>query len=209
MRLGNELIGRPIYSVTDGRYMGAVRDLYLDVEVGVLKGIYLGHEGVFKRRALLIPRHSIAVLGLDCVLVSGPEVVSKSNDYPEVETWLRREKLQGREISTPGGTKVGTVGDILLDDAAKIAGYSLAKVHVVGPIAQNRLILKEAVVDPGGLEGTMTIDLAKAEQDPTESVPVEEVEDPSEPKAPPESSQPVEVTEVEEPSEESEKSDTS
>jgi uncharacterized protein YrrD len=183
MRLGNELIGRPIYSLTDGRFVGTARDLYIDLELGVLKGIFLGNEGVFKRRALLIPRHSIAILGLDAILVTGPDVVSKSTDYPEVETWLRREQFQGRDITTPGGTKVGTVGDILINEEAKIVGYSLARVHVEGPIAEKRLVMNEAVVDPGGREGIMTIDLAIAERSPAEPIPAEEPEKLTEPEA--------------------------
>ena len=51
MRLGKELIGKPIYSLTDGRHLGNVKDLYLDLDVVTLNGIFLGHEGLFNRKA--------------------------------------------------------------------------------------------------------------------------------------------------------------
>jgi len=164
MRYGKELIGKPIYSVTDGRFLGSVKDIYLDIDVGILNGIFLGHEGLFSRKARVIARDNIAVFGHDAVLVNASDVETDSNETPEVEIWLRRETVLGREIETPGGTKVGTVGDILFDEKARVVGFSLARVYVAGPVAEKRLILKEAVSDTGGKDGVVKVDLSKAEK---------------------------------------------
>jgi uncharacterized protein YrrD len=164
MRLGKELIGKPIYSMSDGRLLGAVKDLYVDLEFGVLNGIFLGTEGLFSRKTRAIARESIVVFGIDAVLVKDSDVITDSGEQPEVEIWRRREDLNGRGVDTPGGTKVGTVGDVLIDDEARIVGFSLSRVHVAGPIAENKLVLKEAILDNGGVDGVMTIDLAKAER---------------------------------------------
>ncbi len=164
MRAGKELIGKPIYSVTDGKQLGVVKDLYLDKDIEMLNGIFLGQEGLFNRKSNLIARENIAVLGLDAVLTSGSDIVTDSNVFPEVESWLRREDVQGRGIETAGGTKVGTVGDVLFDEEAKIIGFALSKVNVEGPIAENRIVLKEAVTSAGGVDGVVTVDLAKAEK---------------------------------------------
>jgi hypothetical protein len=59
---------------------------------------------------------------------------------------------------------VATVGDILLDEEANVIGFSLAKVFVEGPVANKKTVMREALVDTGRDDGTMTIDLAKAEQ---------------------------------------------
>ena len=182
MRLGNELIGKPIYSVTDGRKIGAVKDLYVDLEFNVLNGIFLGTEGLFSRKTRAISRESIFVFGIDAVLVKDSDVIMESGEHPEVEIWKRREDLQGRGIDTPGGTKVGTVGDVLIDEEARIVGYSLSRVHVAGPVADNKLVLKEAILDDGGVDGVMTIDLAKAERPLDEIEPLPESR-PAEPAA--------------------------
>jgi len=171
MRLGKELIGKPIYSMSDGRLLGAVKDLYVDLEFGVLNGIFLGTEGLFNKKTRAIPRESIVVFGIDAVLVKDSDVITDSGEQPEVEIWKRREDLNGRGVDTPGGTKVGTVGDVLIDEEARIVGFSLSRVHVAGPIAENKLVLKEAVLDNGGVDGVMTIDLAKAER------PLDEIDD--------------------------------
>jgi hypothetical protein len=64
---------------------------------------------------------------------------------------------------TSGGTKVASLGDLMIDDEAQIAALSLARVYVEGPIADNRLVTREAVLDTGGPDGSMTIDLSLVE----------------------------------------------
>ncbi len=167
MRLGKDLIGKPIYSMTDGRLLGSVKDLYLDKDLELLTGIYVGSEGLINRKSLFIPRRSIMIFGVDAILAKSSDVVTDDDETKEAEHWLRREDLQKREIDTPGGTKVGAIGDILLDVEAHIIGFSLGKVFVEGPVAESRRIMKAAVVDTGRDDGVMTVDLSKAEQTET------------------------------------------
>ncbi|MGD2049463.1 MAG: PRC-barrel domain-containing protein, partial [Chloroflexota bacterium] len=174
MRIGKELIGKPIYSVTDGRQLGSVKDLYLNLDLDRLNGVFLGREGLLTRKSRIIVREDIAVLGIDSVLVTDSDVVTSNEEKPEVETWLRREDLQGREINTAGGTKVGTVGDVLLDEEAQVVGFALARVYVEGPVAESRIVRKEAVLETGAKTGNITIDLTIAEVPATEPVNVEE-----------------------------------
>lgn len=197
MRLGKELIGKPIYSLTDGRELGSVKDIYLDLDLNLLNGIFLGTEGLFSRKARVITRDNIAVFGYDAVLVKGSDVETDSNETPEVELWLRREVVQGRSIETPGGTKVGSVGDILFDEKAKVVGFSLARVYVAGPIADKMVVMKEAVTDTGGKDGIVTVDLSKAEKAQQAVTEVPEVEEETsepetEPETEPEAPVPVE-----------------
>ncbi|MCI0397690.1 MAG: PRC-barrel domain-containing protein [Chloroflexi bacterium] len=168
MRVGKELIGKPVISVTDGRLLGHVKDLYLDQDLELINGIFLGQEGLFNRKALLVPRREVTVFGLDAVLVRASDVVTDDSEVEEIKHWLRREELQGREVDTPGRTKVGTVGDILFNDQAQIVGFSLAKVFVEGPVAKSRTVMKGAITDTGRDDGIMTVDLAKAEQSGSE-----------------------------------------
>lgn len=164
MRKGKELIGKPIFSITDGRDQGSVKDLYLDLDLTLLKGIYLGREGLLSRKVRVIAREYVAVFGIDAILTSDSDVISDNSQLPEVDVWLRRDDLQGREVETAGGTKVGTIGDVLFDEQAMVAGVSLARVHVAGPIAENKILLRSAITDTGGREGAMIVDLSLAEQ---------------------------------------------
>jgi sporulation protein YlmC with PRC-barrel domain len=164
MRAGKDLISKPIISITDGRLLGTVKDLYLNDQLYWLTGIHLGTEGLLKRKNFLIPRDSIIVFGIDAILVKNAEVITEGKELAEAETWPRLSKLKGREVDTPGGTKVGTIGDIIIGEEGHITGFALAKVFVEGPIAEQGQIPREALIDTGQEDGVMTIDLAKVER---------------------------------------------
>ena len=70
----------------------------------------------------------------------------------EIDKWMRRQELVGREVDTTGGTKVGVIG------------FKLARIFVEGPIAKKQAVAREVVVDTGAEDGVMTVDLAQAEQ---------------------------------------------
>jgi len=164
MRMGKDLIGKPIMSMTDGRLLGNVRDLYVNPDLYWLTGVHVGHEGLIKRKSLLIKRENVAVFGIDAILVKNSDVVTDDKEHPEVEEWLRLDKLRGREVDTPGGTKVGTVGDIILSEDGHVMGFVLSRVFVEGPIAQKGTIPRDTLIDTGSEDKVMTIDLTKVER---------------------------------------------
>ena len=164
MRLGKDLIGKSIISITDGRLLGVIKDLYINDQLYWLTGIHIGTEGILKRKTRLISRDSVVVFGIDAILVKNADVIIEDKELPEAETWLRLSALKGRGVDTPGGTKVGTIGDIILGEEGHITGFALAKVFVEGPIAQQGSLPREALIDTGNDDGVMTIDLPKVEQ---------------------------------------------
>jgi uncharacterized protein YrrD len=164
MRPGKDLIGKTIISVSDGRNLGVVKDLYLDKNLYWLAGIFLGAEGLFSRKYHLISRDDVVLFGLDVILVKDSAVVIEKNELEKAADWMRLDKLKGRAVDTDGGTKVGTIGDIYLDDEGRIVSFGLAKTYVEGPIAARGTIIREVVIDTGNEDGTLTIDLAKAER---------------------------------------------
>lgn len=163
MRPGKDLIGKSIISINDGRLLGYVKDIYLNDTLDWITGIFLGNEGLLKRKARLIDRDQVVVFGIDAVLVKKDDVVTDDQNHEAVATWLRLDKLRGRDIDTPGGTKVGSIGDIILGPEGNITGFVLAKVHVEGPIAREGQIPRAGLLDTGNLDGVMTIDLARIE----------------------------------------------
>ncbi len=178
MRLGKDLVGKPIISITDGRSLGAAKDIYINNDLNNITGIYLGSEGLIKRKHFLITRDNVVVFGIDAILVKNSDVVIQENDLPESVAWVRLSKLNKREVDTPGGTKVASIGDIILGEQGEITGFALSRVYVEGPIEQNGTIARTAVIDTGDADGVMTIDLTKAENptaqtEPAETVPAE------------------------------------
>ena len=180
MRLGKDLTGKSIISVTDGRLLGSVKDVYVNNDLYWLTGVYLGSEGLLKRKSLIIIRENVVVFGIDAILVKNAEVLTDDKALDETADWIRLDKLRGREIDTPGGTKVGTIGDIILSEEGHITGFTLGRVFVEGPIAEKGTIPREALIDTGNIDGAMTIDLPKVEiiyNQPADPVQKEQSED--------------------------------
>jgi len=164
MLVAKELINKPVFSVNDGQKLGKVQDFYLDQELSQLTAIYLSGEGLISRKESLIKWPDVVTMGEDAILVKDADCVMEMTEVEELETYLRRDNLNGRPVNTPGGTKIGRIGDIILDDEAKVAGYSLTQVFVSGPIAANRAINRAAVVENANEDGVMTADLSEAEK---------------------------------------------
>lgn len=163
--LGKDIMGNPIISVSDGNSIGNVKDIYLDKECRTVAGLYLGTEGLFSRQAFLVKKEDVVTIGKDAVLVKHPDVIYEENDVPDAATnWLRRDELQGRSVDTTGGTKLGKIGDVVINRDSEVMGFSLSRVYVSGPIADNHSIAIHTVQDVGQEDGAMTVNLEEAEQ---------------------------------------------
>lgn len=169
MRFGKDIIGKPIISVNEGRHVGEVKDLYLNKELSQVMGLHLGREGLLKRKDLLIPLPNVKVLGVDAILVNRSDVVTDNNTFSDAEAWIKLGDLKGREVDTPGGTRVAIIGDVIVGESAEVEGFAFSRVYVEGPISDKRLVMRSAVLDTGSVDGAMTIDIAKAEQGPVMS----------------------------------------
>jgi uncharacterized protein YrrD len=164
MFLGKAIMGNPVITVSNGRSIGKARDVYLTEDCHNVAAIYLGTEGLFSRESFLVKSEDVVTIGQDAVLVKNPDVIQEEKTVPEAEeTWLRRDDLQGRPVDTPGGTKVGKIGDVVINNDGKVLGFSLSQVYVDGPIAENRSIAIHTVQDMGHKDGVMTINLKEAE----------------------------------------------
>ena len=163
MRLGKDLLNKPIISITDGRNLGSVKDIYLNNNLTKITGVFTGQEGMLRRKSFLIPRAEVVVFGVDAMLVKNSEVIVEEADLSVVADWVRLSKLRGRDVDTPNGTKVATIGDVIIGEEGDISGFALAKVFVEGPIAEKGVIARAALEDTGHQDQVMTIDLTKAE----------------------------------------------
>lgn len=163
MRLGKDLTGKPIISITDGRLVGYAKDLYVNQDLYWITGLFTGSEGLLSRKSKLIRRDDVVVFGIDAILVKNAEVETDNKEVDEADKWLRLEKLRGRAVDTPGGTKVGAIGDIIIGEEGEISGFTLARVFVEGPIAANGMIPRATLIDTGQVDGLMTVDLQKVE----------------------------------------------
>jgi uncharacterized protein YrrD len=163
MRQGKDLENKPIISITDGRMLGRAKDVYVDANLTGLAGLYIGSEGVIRRRAQVIQSEDVVLFGIDVIMVKNTDVIKKDNDIPQTDEWYRLKDLQGYEVHTAGGTKLGTVGDIILNETGAITGLSLSRVFVKGPLAEQGEVARETVVESSHKEEIIRVDLAMLE----------------------------------------------
>lgn len=156
--------GKLLISITNGEKLGEVKDLYFDSELTRVTAVLAGDSGgLFSKKALLIARSDIQVYGVDAWLIAGADTVVQLENLADAETFVMLSSLRGREIQTEGGTKIGAVGDVLLDAEARVLGFALQKVYVQGPLAERKAIARSAIVSVGSKEFPMLTILAKAE----------------------------------------------
>jgi sporulation protein YlmC with PRC-barrel domain len=163
MIASKEHLNKALVSITDGKILGEVKGLYLDSDMRQVAGIFLGTEGLIKRKTLALPRSAVQVFGVDVWLASGPDTVMTLEEIPDWSTFTPVSDLRGREVQTEGGTKLAVVEDVLLDSEAHVLGFSLGKVYAEGPLNERKAIAREAISDLGGEEIAMTAVLSQAE----------------------------------------------
>ncbi len=154
---------KPLISITDGKKLGEIRGLYLDRDMRLVAGVFLGTEGFINRKAQAIPRGDVQVYGMDAWLVAGSDKVMELADIPESASFTLVSDLHGRDVQTEGGTKLGAVEDVILDREARVLGFTLGKVYAQGPLAEKKYIVREAISDLGTKDKPMTVILAQAE----------------------------------------------
>ncbi|MEL7590796.1 MAG: PRC-barrel domain-containing protein [Anaerolineaceae bacterium] len=163
MLTSKDITGRLVISIDDGKKLGTIEDVYLDLDMRQVAGVYLGSEGLLRRKEKVILRADVQVLGVDAWLVSSAAVVTPLKSIAEGQTFTLVDNIRGREIQTDGGTRMGVVEDVILDLDLQVLGFQLGKVYVQGPLAQKKAIVRDAVLDPGGKNRAMIVDLVMAE----------------------------------------------
>jgi sporulation protein YlmC with PRC-barrel domain len=158
------LNGRLLISNTDGKNLGEVRGVYLDrnVERGI--AVFLGKTGLISRKENLIDLKRVRLFGVDAWLLDGSDVVVSKEDFHLGEELILAETLQGREIRTDGGTRIGTVEDVLVDEKFAVLGFSLGKIFVQGPLAEAGAIARGAITSLGDKSSPMIASLEQAEK---------------------------------------------
>lgn len=163
MLTSKEITNRMVISINEGKKLGQIEDVYLDLDFRHVVGIYLGSEGIIRRKDKAILRSEVQVLGVDAWLVTNADVIVPLSTIPDSATFTLVNNIRGREIQTDGGTKLGVIEDVILNLDLDVLGFQLGKVYVQGPLAEKKAIVRDAVIDTGSKDRAMIVDLVVAE----------------------------------------------
>ncbi len=164
MNLAKDLAKKPIFRISDGQKLGEIKDLYLDPGVTQMIAVFLGREGVFSRKTLVMPLRDIHVRGIDCWLATPTAASFDLKDWEGSDSFVLIDDLRGRVVQTAHQTPIGTVKDVLLDENGAVTGVELGKVNVQGPLATSKRIPRAAIHTVGDKKTPMVADLQAAEQ---------------------------------------------
>lgn len=159
MQTGKAQQGKWLISLSNGQKLGEIQDLLLDPAANEIIAAISNTSGLINRKAQGVGRAAIQVFGQDVWLVTTPDALQALDALES----LPLADLRGRTVQTEGGTKIGTVGDVLLDDQMRVLGITLGKVAIQGPLAESKQILKAAIKDLGSAKTPMLVDLPQAE----------------------------------------------
>jgi sporulation protein YlmC with PRC-barrel domain len=163
MVTASEHQNKRLISITNGKQLGEVRDLYLDADLTRVIAVQAGSEGFLSRQSLAIARPYIQVYGEDVWLVGGDDTVVPIESIADYNSFVTASSLRGREIQTEGGTRIATVEDVLLDAEARVLGFTLQRVFVQSPVAERKAIARTAIQDVGSEDRPMLADMVQAE----------------------------------------------
>jgi uncharacterized protein YrrD len=158
-----EYKNKPLISITDGKHIGEVKDLYLDGQLRQIGAVYVRSEGLISRKNFVVRREDVKVFGEDVWLVAHADVVVDLKELPNAGDLIKIGDVDGRELVTEGGTKVATVSDVLLNPDGSVLGFTLGKVYAQGPVFERKAIHRDAVLNVGDDKIPMKVDLPKAE----------------------------------------------
>jgi sporulation protein YlmC with PRC-barrel domain len=166
MALIKDFHDKLLISVTDGKKLGEVKDVYLDPDITRIVAVYLGKSGIIKRKMLMIELSRVQLLGIDAWFISGSDTVIARDEVEGADAYVLAGDLRGREIQTEGGTKIGSVDDVIVDEKSKVVGFTLDRLQVQGPLAQSRVIARAAITSLGDKHTPMVASLEQAEKLP-------------------------------------------
>jgi uncharacterized protein YrrD len=163
MTLIKEFHKKLLISLTDGKKLGEIKDIYLDREMTRMVAVYVGKSGILNRKMLLIEFPEVQLLGIDAWFISGSDVVLARDEVEDADAYVLAGDLRGRPIETSGGTKIGSIGDVIVDEKANVLGFTLDKLQVQGPLAESKAIARAAITALGDEYTPMVASLEQAE----------------------------------------------
>ena len=164
MALIKEFHDKLLISLTDGKKLGAVKDVYLDRDMTRMVAVYLGKSGILNRKMLLIELPQVQLLGIDAWFISRSDVVLARDEVEGADGYVLAGDLRGRPIETEGGTKIGSVGDVIVDEKSNVVGFTLERLQVHGPLAESKAIARAAITALGDEYTPMVASLEQAEK---------------------------------------------
>jgi uncharacterized protein YrrD len=173
-RLAGDIIGLPVVTLDGGVTVAHVEDMIVDPSRRQVLALVV-QERAFARPARAIPFGRIAATGPDAVLVQHVKVSLEIDRDPVLKGLDNAHKVQGATVMADTGRKLGTVGDMLIDDhTGEIKSYEIVvgdgeKQSLPGDgvvnLGRDYMYVTTAAAESLGQKATRVIDLNGGDED--------------------------------------------
>jgi len=122
----SDLKGRPVVTLSDAAKVGQIDDILFDAEYREVLGFRV-KKGAFAKSDA-VTRENVTAVGADAVTTPSPEVINTEDRFESLIGAPSYSQAKGKaRIVTEGGTLLGLVDEIELDDEARaVTAYVLS-----------------------------------------------------------------------------------
>lgn len=129
-------VGNPVIGITNGEEIAKLEDLWVDPDTLKAAAVITSKSTLLSRDIEAIPADQVEVWGQDAILAKQTDVIIKEEDLDDRERWLSvSDDIRGYEVVAEDGTRIGTLGDLVLDNQGQIMGYEMSEVATEGRVA--------------------------------------------------------------------------
>ncbi|RYX84823.1 hypothetical protein EON83_07725 [bacterium] len=128
MRKAKSLLGLSVITHNDGKNLGTVRDLIFSDNSQKLLALLLSDRELFGMiDAVCVPWNQVREIGGDALMVESETSQQKVHaDALIAESYDARQSIDGKQITTDQGEKVGFVSDLYLDDSGYVSAFEVS-----------------------------------------------------------------------------------
>lgn len=144
----NGLFGMEVVNESTGEKKAKVQDVVFDENSGNIVALLISGNRVLGG-SRVVRWDLVSSLG-DVVVVRDGEPVELKEDVEVAGLSKQSHQITGTEIVTDGGEKVGSVGDVLVDDRGTVVGYEVKRGLIGGrgflPVEKVRSAGRDAII---------------------------------------------------------------
>lgn len=124
MRKANELFGKTIVAQSGGDRLATVRDVILDADARNVAALLVDSGGWFGKAKVVLWKDLISAG--DVVIIPSADSITTVEQSSEVAALLDRPtRLTGTTLISENGERIGTVGDLFINDSGEVVGYEV------------------------------------------------------------------------------------
>ncbi|MEW6724617.1 MAG: PRC-barrel domain-containing protein [Bacillota bacterium] len=125
MRRRREVLGLPVIDLANGRRVGDLEELYIDLQSQAVVG-FLVTQGRWLVRRYLLKADDVVAVGPDAATIEDREVLVPFSRVARTP-FTYEKQLVGKRVLSPHGEDLGTIADVFLDDhELKVTAYEIS-----------------------------------------------------------------------------------